>query len=104
MKRISLLVGTAVLFAAPAFAAEHGMKGEFGDHCAMGLVKGMQVTTDCSIHMMDNNTHKTYCFSSEEMKTEFEKDSAANIKKAEEEFAKIGGEHQMGEGDAGSQM
>lgn len=77
MKKALILGLVISFFAANAFAATHDkVNGQYGNHCAMGLVKGLQVATDCSINWTDTTTNKTYCFSSEAMKTEW----AANTK------------------------
>lgn len=87
MKKAIIAFVASVLIAAPAFAATtDATKGEFGNHCAYGLTMGKQVMTDCKINWVDKG--KTYCFSSEEAKANFAKDAAANVKKAEEGFAK----------------
>ena len=86
MKKAIVAFVASALLAVPAFAATTETKGEFGNHCAYGLTMGKQVMTDCKINWVDHG--KTYCFSSEEAKTNFSKDTAANLKKAEEGFAK----------------
>ncbi len=75
MKKVILLTIVISFFAVNAMAISK-TSGEYGNHCAMGLVKGLQVATDCSINWTDTSTHKTYCFSSEAMKSEW----AANTK------------------------
>jgi YHS domain-containing protein len=65
-----------------AFAAT----GEFDDMCAMGAAMGKEVKTDCSINAKIDG--KTYCFGNEAAKTEFMKDPAANIAKANENMSK----------------
>lgn len=86
MKKAIIAFVASALLAAPAFAATEAPKGEFANHCAYGLTMGKQVMTDCKINWVDKG--KTYCFSSEEAKTNFSKDTAANLKKAEEGYAK----------------
>lgn len=54
--------------------------GEYNDHCAMGMAIGKEVKTDCSIKA--DIEGKTYCFGNEQAKTDFMKDSAGNIQKA----------------------
>lgn len=91
MKKIILGLAVAGLFVVPsAFAAPatSPTQGEFGNHCAMGLVMGKQVKTDCSINWKDT-AGKTYCFSSEQMKQEWSKNTATNISKAGSEFTKL---------------
>ena len=65
-----------------AFAAT----GEFDDMCAMGAAMGKEVKTDCSISAQIDG--KTYCFGNEDAKTEFMKDPAGNIAKANENMNK----------------
>jgi len=69
---------------APATAAP--TKGEFDNSCAMGLAEGQTVKTDCSINWTAPDG-KVYCFSRESSKEAFLKNSAENIKKAQEFFA-----------------
>jgi len=68
-----LLVG----FAGSAYA----VTGQFDNMCAWGLANHKDVQTDCSV----NATIKggTYCFSSQDTKTNFMKSPDANLKKAE---------------------
>jgi YHS domain-containing protein len=54
--------------------------------CAMGATMGKEVKTDCSINAQIDG--KTYCFGNEEAKTEFMKDPAGNIAKANENMKK----------------
>lgn len=90
MKSISVILASLVLSAAPAFAADtHGSTThEFDGMCATGLVMGKEVKTDCKINWTDEKTHKTYCFSSEEMKKTFAADTSTHIKKAQENYSK----------------
>lgn len=90
MKTISLAVASLLLSVAPAFAADTqgSSTHEFDGMCATGLVMGKEVKTDCKINWTDSKTHKTYCFSSEEMKKTFAADTSAHIKKAEENYSK----------------
>ena len=82
----SAAIGTMML-ATAAFAAT---TGEFDDMCAMGLTMGKEVKTDCSINAEIDG--KTYCFGNEDAKTEFMKDPAGNLAKAQS--------HKMMEGKA----
>jgi hypothetical protein len=80
----SALAGAALLgLGSVAIAA---VAGEFGNYCAMGLVKGEKKITDCSISSKVDD--KTYCFGNNAAKDEFMKDPAGNITKAQEAFAK----------------
>ena len=65
-----------------AFAAT----GEYDDMCAMGVTMGKEVKTDCSVNAQIDG--KTYCFGNEAAKTEFMKDPAGNIAKANENMKK----------------
>ncbi|MDZ4786063.1 MAG: hypothetical protein SGJ02_08310 [bacterium] len=67
--------------------------GEYGNHCAMGLTMGKQVSTDCSINWVDTASKKTYCFSSKEMMEQWAKDTKANEAKATAEFHKVSKSH-----------
>ncbi len=73
----SAAIGTMML-AGAAFAAT---QGEFDNMCAMGLAMGKEFKTDCSINTEIDG--KTYCFGNEEAKTEFMKDPAGNLAKAQ---------------------
>lgn len=75
----SALAG-AMLFATGAFAAQ------FDDMCAMGLALGKDVHTDCSISGEIGG--KTYCFGSEDAKTQFMKDPQGNLAKAQDYYKK----------------
>lgn len=80
---VSALAGAAMLgFSTGAIAA---VAGEFGNYCAMGLVGGKKVLTDCSIS--EKIGKKTYCFGNAAAKTEFMKNPEANITKAQEIFS-----------------
>lgn len=74
----ALIVGLAVVFFSVSAYAISPTKitGEYGNHCAMNMVKGQQVMTDCSVNWTDTTTHKTYCFGNEAAKQEW----ATNIK------------------------
>ncbi|MFM7083890.1 MAG: hypothetical protein ACKOW3_02640 [Hyphomicrobium sp.] len=60
---------------------------EFDNLCAYGLTGGQTVKTSCVINETINK--KTYCFGTQEAKTEFLKDSSNNIQKASENFLQI---------------
>jgi len=75
----SALAG-AMLFATGAAAAE------FDDMCAMGLALNKDVHTDCSISGEIGG--KTYCFGSEDAKTQFMKNPESNLAKAEAYYKK----------------
>jgi hypothetical protein len=82
----SALAGAA-LFGAGGAAAEG--KGEFGNHCALGLTKGMEVPTDCSVNWQDPTTKKTYCFASEAAKKEWAADVKTNIVRSESGYTAV---------------
>jgi YHS domain-containing protein len=69
---------------APA-ATTAPVTGEFDNSCAMGLAEGQTVKTDCSVNWTADDG-KVYCFSSENSKAAFLKNSAENIQKAKEFF------------------
>lgn len=73
----SALAGGILLLATSAIAAT----GEYDNMCAMGLALGKEVKTDCTINGQIDG--KTYCFGSEDAKTEFMKDPKGNLAKAE---------------------
>lgn len=79
----SALAGAFVLGVATAALAA---TGEFNNMCTEGLALHKEIKTDCSV----NTTYKgkTYCFGNEQAKTEFMKDPAANLAKAETFYAK----------------
>ena len=55
--------------------------GEFNNMCTEGLSLGKDVNTDCSINALLDG--KTYCFGSEQAKTDFMKDPKGNLAKAQ---------------------
>ena len=82
----SALAGTFALgLATAAFA----VTGEFDKMCAQGLATGQKIETDCSINTQIEG--KTYCFGSEQAKTEFMKDPKANFAKAQATYKKPSG-------------
>jgi YHS domain-containing protein len=68
-------------FAGSAYAAT----GQFDKKCAWGLANDKDVQTDCSVNAEISG--ETYCFSSEEAKTNFMKNPDANLQKAEEFYS-----------------
>jgi YHS domain-containing protein len=60
--------------------------GEYDNMCTMGLAMGKDIQTDCSINGVIGG--KTYCFGSEEAKTEFMKAPEANLAKAQAYYSK----------------
>lgn len=91
MKKLAIAVLASAFLAGTAFAApatHENASQEFGGYCATGLAMGKMVKTDCHISWTDSATHKTYCFSSEEMKKEWAKDTTKHIKQASDFYAK----------------
>ena len=75
----SAIAGAFALgLATAAFAA---VKGQFDNKSAEGLALHKQIHTDCSVNAELKG--KTYCFGSEQAKTDFMKDPSANLAKAE---------------------
>ena len=62
------------------------LTGEYDNMCTMGLAMGKDIKTDCSINGQIGG--KTYCFGSEEAKTEFMKAPEANLAKAQAYYSK----------------
>src|SRR6187397_3194238 len=54
--------------------------------CTEGLASGQLTKTDCSVNWKDSDG-RVYCFSSEESKAAFLKDTSGNLQKAREFFA-----------------
>jgi YHS domain-containing protein len=79
----SAVAGAFLLAMATAALA---VTGEYDNMCTMGLAMGKDIKTDCSINATIEG--KTYCFGSEEAKTEFMKDPKANLAKAQEYYSK----------------
>ena len=64
-----------------ATTAVAAAKGQFDNMCAEGLALHKQIHTDCSVNAELKG--KTYCFGSEQARTDFMKDPSANLAKAE---------------------
>jgi YHS domain-containing protein len=62
-------------------AAALAATGEFNNMCTEGLALGKDINTDCSINALLDG--KTYCFGSEQAKTDFMKDPKGNLAKAQ---------------------
>jgi len=75
----------AIAFLFGLATAAMAATGEFDNMCTEGLALGKDVPTDCSVNTTIEG--KTYCFGSEEAKTEFMKDPKANLAKAEEYYS-----------------
>jgi YHS domain-containing protein len=74
----SAIAGALVLGLATAAVA--ATKGEFNNMCTEGLALGKDVATDCSVNATIKG--KTYCFGSEQAKSNFMKDPEGNLAKA----------------------
>ena len=79
----SAVAGAFLLGMATAALA---VTGEYGNMCTMGLATGKDIQTDCSINGQIGG--KTYCFGSQEAKTEFMKDPEGNLAKAQAYYSK----------------
>jgi YHS domain-containing protein len=90
MMKSLLFAITAIAFASLAARAESiaAVKGEFGNSCAMGLARGEQIDTDCSINWKAEDG-KVYCFGSEQSREAFLKDPKENLRKAAEHYAEL---------------
>jgi YHS domain-containing protein len=77
MKKYLLASVLLVGFAGSAYA----VTGQFDNMCSWGLANHKDVKTDCSVNATIKGS--TYCFSSQDAKTNFMKSPDANLKKAE---------------------
>lgn len=76
----------AMAFAGLASAAGEEFKGS----CAYGLSElGVDVRTDCSIRWANPSTGKIYCFGNEEVLAKFLADPDANVRKADQTYARL---------------
>jgi YHS domain-containing protein len=55
--------------------------GEFNNMCTEGLALGKEINTDCSVNATIDG--KTYCFGSEQAKTDFMKNPTGNMVRAQ---------------------
>ena len=81
MIRTYVTSALAAAFALGLATTAFAVTGEFDNMCAQGLATGQKIGTDCSINAQIEG--KTYCFGSEQAKTEFMKDPKANLAKAQ---------------------
>lgn len=81
---VALLILQASVFSV-VFAADTA-DAEFAGECAMGLVEGLHIETDCELTWTAPDG-KLYCFRSEDAMAVFLKDSERNIKRAVEFYA-----------------
>ena len=86
MKRTYVTSALAGAFALGLATAALAVTGEFDNMCTQGLAMGKQIKTDCSIN--GKLEGKTYCFGSEEAKTEFMKNPKENLAKAQAYYSK----------------
>jgi YHS domain-containing protein len=68
-------------FALTLATAAYAVTGQFNNMCAEGLALHKEIKTNCSVNAAYKG--KTYCFGSEQAKTDFMKNPEANLKKAE---------------------
>jgi YHS domain-containing protein len=80
----SAMAGALLLGMATAALA---VTGEHGNMCTMGLAKGKQIQTDCSINSQLEG--KTYCFGSKEAMAEFMKNPKENLVMAANYYSSI---------------
>ena len=80
MSRVSTPALTFTIMLGVATTA-YAATGQFGNECSWGLANHKVVQTDCSVNTTLKG--KTYCFSSQEAKTNFLKNPTANLAKAE---------------------
>lgn len=69
-----------------AAASIHAAEPEFGGECLMGLAEGKRIKTACKVTWQDESG-KTYCFSTEDAKAHFLKDPGTYLQKAKEHYA-----------------
>lgn len=60
--------------------------GEFGDHCTTDLANGHMMKTACEIHTLLDG--KTYCFGTEQAKSQFMQNPAGTVEKAATFYAR----------------
>ena len=87
IKHILISCALALGIASSASAATP-TEAQYGGHCALGLTMGKTVQTDCAISWTEPTSHKMYCFSTEQAKTDWAKNTQVNIAKADAEFTK----------------
>ena len=73
----SALIALTLGLATAAYAAT----GQFGNMCTWGLANHKDVQTDCSVNATLKG--KTYCFSSNDAKSQFMKHPRSNLAKAQ---------------------
>ena len=89
MKRAFILAAMTAPLMLGLTSSAYAVTGEFNNMCAEGLALHKQIKTDCAINGEVNG--KTYCFGSEQAKTDFMKNPTANVKKAEKFYSKLNG-------------
>lgn len=85
MRKLLLITIMPLFFATPSLvtAADYP---EFGGRCAMGVVLGKEVKTDCSVDYAGPNGNQI-CFGNQQAKEDFLKKEQENLRKA---FANYG--------------
>lgn len=80
MKKLLLISIAPVLFITPplVLAADYP---EFGGRCAMGVVLGKEVKTDCSVDYAGPKGNQI-CFGNQQAKDDFLKNEEENLRKA----------------------
>jgi len=86
MDKVLLKLAMAGALVLGLSTAAYAATGEFDDMCTLGVAMGKEVKTDCSVNTKIDG--KTYCFGNEAAKTEFMKDPAGNLAKANENMSK----------------
>jgi hypothetical protein len=87
MLRSYITSAVAAAFLLGLATAALAVNGEFDNMCAASLAGGKQTPTDCSINGQVEG--KTYCFGSKDAMTEFMKDPAGNLAKAQSYYSSI---------------
>jgi YHS domain-containing protein len=86
MMRTAIKSAVAGAFLLGLATAAYAATGEFNNMCTEGLALHKQIKTDCSVSAPYKG--KTYCFGNEQAKSDFLKDPAANLAKAEAYYGK----------------
>ena len=81
MPRVYTMSALAVTLMLGLGTAAYATTGQFRDMCSWGLANHKDVQTDCSVNATIQG--KTYCFSSEDAKSQFMKNPSNNLTKAE---------------------
>jgi hypothetical protein len=73
----------------PLMVSGQVQDAEFSALSAWELSLGQVIQTDCSIELVNRNTGKIYCFTSEASKSAFQNDMGENIKRATAEYKNL---------------